>query len=105
MPSELSAVARTATHFQHTDNTSLQDPSARTAHNNGCFEVIDSKELGRRWCLPESWIREQTRSRAVDPIPHVRLGRYVRFEWNSPELLKWWKRRRASAVNPASRVN
>ncbi len=105
MPSDLAAVARTATHFQLADNTSLQDASARIAHNNGSLEVIDSKELGRRWCVPESWIREQTRSRAVDPIPHVRLGRYVRFEWNSPDLLKWWNRRRSSAVNPASKFN
>ena len=55
--------------------------------------------------VPESWIREQTRSRSVDPIPHVRLGRYVRFEWNSPELLQWWSRRRASELNPASKFN
>jgi len=95
MPSDLSAVARTATHFQITDTKQLQEASARTAHNNAPFEVVDSEELARRWCLPESWIREQTRSRAVDPIPHVRLGRYVRFEWNSPELLQWWNRRRA----------
>jgi hypothetical protein len=58
------------------------------------YEVIDSAELATRWSLPESWIREQTRCRAVDPIPCVRVGRYVRFEWGSPQLLDWWGRRR-----------
>jgi hypothetical protein len=58
------------------------------------YEVIDSPELAARWSLPESWIREQTRCRAVDPIPCVRVGRYVRFEWGSPQLLAWWARRR-----------
>ena len=27
------------------------------------YEFLDSKELALRWNLPESWIREQVRSR------------------------------------------
>jgi hypothetical protein len=58
------------------------------------FEVIDAAELANRWRIPKTWILEQTRSRASQPIPCVRLGRYVRFEWDSPALLKWWEKRR-----------
>ena len=58
-------------------------------------EVIDSAELAKRWNLPASWIREQTRSRALDPIPCLRFGKYVRFVWNDPALLKWLERRRS----------
>jgi hypothetical protein len=74
--------------FQATRNSiaDLQQPAM--------FEVIDSAELAKRWSLPESWIREQTRCRATDPIPCVRVGRYVRFEWGSPKLLAWWAKRR-----------
>jgi hypothetical protein len=57
-------------------------------------EVIDAAELAKRWRLPESWIREQTRTRAGDPLPCVRFGRYVRFEWGSPKLVAWYDRRR-----------
>jgi len=57
-------------------------------------EVIDSAELSKRWDIPETWVREQTRSRAIDPIPHLRFGRYVRFQWGDPELAKWLDRRR-----------
>src|SRR5579864_8664323 len=57
------------------------------------FEVIDSEELARRWSLPASWIAEQTRSRAVDPLPCVKFGKYVRFRWQSPELEAWLARR------------
>jgi hypothetical protein len=60
------------------------------------FEIIDSRELAKRWCVPESWIRDRTRTRTTDPIPHVRLGRYVRFEWVSPELSEWWAARRTT---------
>jgi len=59
-------------------------------------EVIDAPELARRWRVPVSWVRDKTRRRAVDrdPMPHVRLGRYVRFEWKCPELDGWFARQR-----------
>lgn len=57
-------------------------------------EVIDANELARRWNLPASWVREQTRTRAGDPLPCIRFGRYVRFEWGSPQLAAWFERRR-----------
>jgi hypothetical protein len=63
-------------------------------HEHPQWEIIDARELANRWAVPETWVREQTRSRAADPLPHVRLGRYVRFEWGSPDLGEWWRRRR-----------
>jgi hypothetical protein len=63
------------------------------------YEFIDSKELALRWSLPESWIRDQVRNRAVDPLPHVRFGKYVRFRWGSPELEDWAERRIVSSSN------
>jgi hypothetical protein len=57
------------------------------------YEYIDSPALASRWALPESWIRDQVRSRSTDPIPHVRFGKYVRFRWGSPELNGWAERR------------
>jgi len=56
------------------------------------YEVIDSAELAKRWSLPESWIREQTRSRASDPSPCLRFGKYVRFAWGSSGLTEWLAR-------------
>ena len=62
--------------------------------------VIDSKELSRRWNVPESWIRDSVRSRSGDPIPCIRMGRYVRFEWGSTELEAWFDRRREGKKKP-----
>lgn len=59
-------------------------------------EIIDSKELANRWRLPESWVRDRVRARSDDPLPHVKVGRYIRFEWGSPELIEWWARHRIS---------
>jgi hypothetical protein len=58
------------------------------------MEIIDSTELARRLNLPASWIRDQVRSRTADPIPCLRFGRYVRFQWGHPDLTKWLERRR-----------
>lgn len=57
------------------------------------YQFIDSEELARRWDVPVSWIRDQVRKRAEDPLPHVSLGKYVRFLWGSPELQAWIERR------------
>ncbi len=62
--------------------------------DNTTYEVLDATELAKRWNVPASWVREHTRDRAADPIPTVRLGRYVRFEWGSPSLMRWWCKRR-----------
>jgi hypothetical protein len=53
------------------------------------WELIDSAELARRWNLPASWIRSHCRKRTLDEIPCLRLVRYVRFRWGSPELEAW----------------
>ncbi len=57
------------------------------------YEFIDCGELARRLAVPTSWIRDQVRSRSQDPLPHVNLGKYVRFLWGSPALELWIRRR------------
>jgi Helix-turn-helix domain len=59
------------------------------------FELLTVEELAERLRVPASWIREQTRSRSLqgDPLPHLRLGRYIRFQWGSAELEGWLRRR------------
>jgi hypothetical protein len=57
------------------------------------YEFINAGELAERWAVPETWVRERVRSRCDDPLPHVKLGKYVRFRWGSPELEEWAERR------------
>jgi hypothetical protein len=83
--------------MQH-DNK-FADSTPDTLKSLARYEFIDSKELAARWSLPESWIREQVRLRSMDPIPHVRFGKYVRFRWGSPELEDWAERRIVSRSN------
>jgi len=65
-----------------------------TVEKSQCaFEVLNAAQLAERLNLPESWVREMTRSRTSDPIPHLRFGRYVRFQWGAPQLRAWINRR------------
>jgi excisionase family DNA binding protein len=44
-------------------------------------DIITPEELASRLKVPESWVYEKTRGRCRNPIPCLRLGRYVRFDW------------------------
>lgn len=56
--------------------------------------LLTPAQLSERLAVPVSWIREKTRERArirdTDPLPVVRLGKYVRFSWTAVEA--WLKR-------------
>ena len=44
--------------------------------------LLTAAELAERLSVPAGWPLEQARA---GTIPHVRLGRYVRFEWSEIE--------------------
>ena len=50
--------------------------------------LLDSKGAAELLNVPASWILAEARA---DRIPHVRLGRYVRFD--AEELPEWCKAR------------
>lgn len=50
--------------------------------------LVDAQEAGRLLAVPASWVLAEARA---DRIPHVRLGRYVRF--SAAELEEWWRGR------------
>jgi len=50
--------------------------------------LIDAKAAGELLGVPHTWVLEEARH---DRIPHVRLGRYVRFD--GEQLLAWARHR------------
>ena len=44
-------------------------------------DILTPEELAARLKVPDSWVYEKTRGRFRNPIPCLRLGRYVRFDW------------------------
>ena len=59
--------------------------------------LLTPAELAARLAVGESWarekIREDARVRDRDPLPCVRLGKYVRFSWAAVEA--WLQRQGA----------
>jgi hypothetical protein len=43
------------------------------------------------------------RRRATDPLPYFRMGKYVRFDWDSSELQDWITRRLVHSVSETNR--
>lgn len=47
--------------------------------------LLTPAQLAERLSVPPTWIKEKTRQRArirdTDPIPFIKLGKYVRFDW------------------------
>lgn len=50
--------------------------------------LLDATAAGALLGVPATWILAEARA---DRIPHVRLGRYVRFD--ADELAAWWRAR------------
>lgn len=55
--------------------------------------LVDAGAAAELLGVPRTWVLAQARA---DRLPHVRLGRYVRFE--PAELERWWRARRRGPV-------
>jgi excisionase family DNA binding protein len=68
----------------------------KAEHGPGAV-LLTPAELAAKLKVPVSWIREKTRERArvrdKDPLPVVRLGKYVRFRLTDVE--EWLARQSA----------
>jgi excisionase family DNA binding protein len=69
----------------------ITDQAAHTllgmSHGLRPEDIITPEEVAARLKVPESWVYEKTRARCRNPIPCLRLGRYIRFDWNA--VIKW----------------
>ena len=55
--------------------------------------LLDAKAAAELLAVPASWVLAEARA---DRIPHIRLGRYVRFD--ADELEQWWRARMQGPV-------
>jgi Helix-turn-helix domain len=64
------------------------------------LEILTPQQVADRLQLPVTWVYEQTRNRAsardADPLPHMKLGRYLRFNWAA--VVAWLNRQCKTAA-------
>jgi excisionase family DNA binding protein len=44
-------------------------------------ELLTVSEIAAALKVPVSWVYERTRRSGCDRIPHLKLGKYLRFRW------------------------
>jgi hypothetical protein len=81
------------------EKTNLNSGKGVEVEQGAASEFIDCIGLAGRLKVPVSWVRDRVRSRAEEPIPHHKFGKYVRFLWGSPELEQWLSGRIITASN------
>lgn len=55
-------------------------------------ELMTVGEIATFLKVPPSWVYERTRLRGIDRIPHIKLGKYLRF--SADEVREWLQRLR-----------
>jgi predicted DNA-binding transcriptional regulator AlpA len=55
-------------------------------------DLMDIREVAHVLNVPISWVYGRTRRRGKERIPHIKLGKYLRFE--GPQVLEWVKEQR-----------
>lgn len=60
--------------------------------------LLEAKEVAELLSVPESWVRDATRS---GWLPHIRLGRYVRYQQGA--VLDWIQDQRSETPHPRLR--
>ncbi len=48
--------------------------------SNGTGRLLTAEQVGELLNVPKSWVYERTRRRGLERLPHLKLGKYVRFE-------------------------
>ena len=58
-------------------------------------QILTLKEVAERLKVSERWVYEKTRRRSQNPLPTIRIGRYLRFNWIS--VSAWLHQRERAA--------
>ena len=61
--------------------------------------LLTVEEVAELLQVPKSWVYERTRRRALQQLPHLKLGKYLRFEESA--VLEYLARQRVGATTNA----
>ncbi len=50
---------------------------------------LNVEEIASELRVAKSWIYERTRKGSPDPMPHFKLGKYLRFDPKSKAFRRW----------------
>ncbi len=47
---------------------------------NGTGRLLTVEQVAEMYQVPKSWVYGRTRKRGAEQLPHLKVGKYVRFE-------------------------
>lgn len=56
------------------------------------LELLDAKQVAELLNVKLSWVQQQPRSRVKDPLPHIKVGKYVRYQ--EAAVREWLERQK-----------
>jgi predicted DNA-binding transcriptional regulator AlpA len=59
-------------------------------------QILTLSELAERLKVSERWVYEKSRRRCLNPLPVIRIGRYLRFDWL--EVSAWLRQQSGRAA-------
>lgn len=59
-------------------------------------DILTPAELADRLRVPITWVYEHTAKGCGNPVPVLRVGRYLRFVW--PDVEQWLRRGQQPAI-------
>ncbi len=58
-------------------------------------DILTLAEVAERLKVSERWVYEKSRRRCSNPLPAIRIGRYLRFDW--VEVSAWLRQQTGRA--------
>ena len=88
----------TADTYSHSSSRADDEPVAARVPND-LLELLTVEEVAALLKVSRSWVYEHTRSRGMpqaERLPHIKIGKYVRFEAARDARRSWTKKCRAT---------
>lgn len=66
--------------------------------SEGSNELLTVEDVAKLFKVPRSWVYERSRERTADRLPHIKLGKYLRFY--RKDILGYMERLRRAEPRP-----
>jgi excisionase family DNA binding protein len=74
------------------ENSEARSKGSSRISEDCCETLLTVADVAELLRVPASWVYERTRRRGTERLPHLKLGKYLRF--SQPEVLNWLQRMR-----------
>jgi predicted DNA-binding transcriptional regulator AlpA len=60
------------------------------------LELLDAQQIAELFKVPLTWVQQATRKRFRNPIPHFKIGHYVRFR--EADIREWLEKQKRDSA-------